>query len=101
MKTKTELLHMLESERDQLRQFGIGRIGLFGSYSRDEQTQTSDIDVLVEFEPGKKTFRNLLGFSEYIETILDRHVDVVTPESMSPYIAPHIKNDISYVQVTR
>ena len=57
--TKQEILDILHQNRFHLKSFGIKRIGLFGSFVRGEQRPESDIDLLVEFEPGKKTFDNL------------------------------------------
>ena len=97
--TKELIQQKVRENKDEIRKFGISRIGLFGSFVRGEQKEDSDIDLLVEFYKGKKTFRNFIGFSEYIESVLGKKVEVLTPESMSPYIAPYIENEIKYVQI--
>ena len=53
MLTASEILKKLKENREKIRKFGVKRIGLFGSYIRNEQKKESDIDVLVEFEKGK------------------------------------------------
>ncbi len=51
----------LQRNKLVLEQYGVNQIGLFGSFVRDEGTADSDIDFLVDFEPGKKTFDNFYG----------------------------------------
>ena len=97
--TSDSILQKIQESGSEIREYGISRVGLFGSFVRGEQKDDSDIDLLVEFYKGKKTFRNFIGFSEYIESILGKKVEVLTPESMSPYIAPYIENEIKYVQI--
>jgi predicted nucleotidyltransferase len=75
---------------DEIRGLGVRRLRLFGSAARDEARQGSDIDVLVEFEPGRKSYRRLLDLAELLEATLGRRVDLVTTESLSPHVGPHI-----------
>ena len=70
------------------------RIGLFGSFVRGEQHLGSDIDFLVEFEPSKKTFDNFIKLSMFLEEALQHKVELVTPESLSPYLGPHILREV-------
>jgi len=93
------ILDAIISEKHTLSSYGVSRIGLFGSASRDELTDSSDIDVLVEFTKGNKTYRNLYNTSELLEKLFSRPVDVVTSQSISPYIKPHILKDIRYVEI--
>ena len=75
---------------------GIKRVGIFGSYVRGEQNKDSDIDLLVEFFEGEKTFDRFMEISYFLEKILNHRIELVTPEGMSPYIAPHIFKEIEY-----
>lgn len=97
---KQQIIEALKQNKNELEKFGVERVGVFGSFVREEQTKFSDIDLLVEFEKGKKTFRNFIGTADFAESILGRKVDLVTQGSLSPYIAPHIKKEIEYVQIT-
>ena len=97
---KNTIIERFQSDKSILKDFGVDRIGLFGSYIRNEQSDGSDIDLLVEFDKDKKTFRNLIALAEYAESIFGKQVEVVTPESLSPYLAPYIKKEVHYVQVT-
>lgn len=57
--TKAQIVKTLKKNDDLLKQHGVKRIGLFGSYARGKQTQSSDIDLIVEF--AKPTYDNLYG----------------------------------------
>ncbi len=97
--SKAQLFALIEQHQDQLRAFGVRRCGLFGSFVRDEQDSQSDVDVLVEFEPGQKTFDNFIHLAFYLEELFGRRVDLLTPESLSPYLAPKIVREVEYVTV--
>ena len=70
---------------------------MFGSFVRGEQTDSSDIDILVEFEPARKTFDNFIRMAFLLEQLLGRRVELVTPEALSPYLKPHILREVEYV----
>lgn len=89
---------MLRAHNKTIAGYGARRIGLFGSFRKGSQTGESDIDLLVEFEPGKKTYSNFIGLTLYLEEILGREVELVTPESLSPYIGPAIVDEAEYVE---
>ncbi len=93
-----DILNLIDTKKDDICKLGITRVGLFGSFSRGEQNPESDIDLLVEFEKKKKSFRNYMNFVRLAESLFGRDVEVVTPESLSPYIAPYIKKEIKYVK---
>ena len=80
----------IESIESELRRLGVRRLALFGSVVREEAGPDSDIDLLVEFEEGTKTYDNFLSICELLEECLGRHVEVVTSEALSPFIGPHI-----------
>lgn len=94
--TKQGILEALREHRQELAAFGVKRCGVFGSYARGQARPDSDIDILVEFEPEKKSFDNFMGLAFYLEELLERTVDLVTTESLSPYIGPHILREVEY-----
>lgn len=96
VQTKEGTLSLLEEHEEQIRGFGVRRLGLFGSFSRGEQDATSDIDFVVEFRGREKTFDNFYRLAVFLEEVLQRPVELVTPESLSPYIGPHILGDVEY-----
>jgi predicted nucleotidyltransferase len=94
--SKDELLTIITDHQKQIRGFGVKRCGVFGSFVRSKQTAQSDIDVLVEFEPNKKTFDNFMRLAQFLEELFVRKVDLITVESLSPYIGPHILQEVEY-----
>jgi predicted nucleotidyltransferase len=88
--SREEVIARLASAEAEIRGLGVRRLSLFGSYGRGEAAQGSDVDVLVEFDPGRKTYDRFLRVSELLEQLLGCPVDVVTTEALSPYIGPHI-----------
>ena len=98
MTNKEYILSALKSQRDKLDSFGIREVGLFGSYVRNEQTEKSDIDLLVDFDPDKETFDNYMAVCELLEQLFrNTKVEVVTKKGLSPYIGPKILNEVQYV----
>lgn len=99
MTTPNRSIEQLETHQSELERFGVRRIGLFGSCLRGEQRADSDVDVLVEFDEDNRKLRNLVELSDYLETNFGRRVEVVTPESLSPYIGPHILREVQYAEI--
>ncbi len=99
IKTKKEITNLLSKNTERLEELGVKRIGLFGSFVRGEQRPHSDVDFLVEFQPRKKTFSNFMGLCFLLEELLGRKVEVVTKESLSPYIGPYILAEVEYVRL--
>ncbi|WP_319508198.1 nucleotidyltransferase family protein [uncultured Methanolobus sp.] len=78
------------------RQNDISFLGLFGSFSRGEQTPNSDIDLLVSFSRGKSLIDHI-RIENDLETLLGTKVDLVTEKSLNPYIAPMVRKDLRRV----
>lgn len=96
IKNKSELFKALVGQEARLREYGVKRCGVFGSFARGKQTDQSDVDILVEFEQGQKSFDNFMRLAFFLEETLGRKVELVTPESLSPYIGPHILSEVEY-----
>lgn len=64
------------------------RCSLFGSFVKEADVDDSDVDILVDFEPEKKTFDNFMVLSFLLEDLFGRNVDLVTTQSLSPHIGP-------------
>ncbi|MBA7551109.1 hypothetical protein ES705_43644 [subsurface metagenome] len=96
---KMDILNKLTDNIRTIRKFGVKRIGLFGSAVRGEMEIESDIDIIVEFEEeeGEK-FSNLINLYFYLQDLLSRKIDLVTPESISPYLAPYILKEVKYIE---
>ena len=89
--------HFLRQHEPELkRRFGVAKIGIFGSFSRGEERPDSDVDVLVTFQKGRKTFDNFMGTKFYLEDLFRRKVDLVTDAALKPLIRDPILQDVVY-----
>jgi uncharacterized protein len=100
IQTKREIFKTISDHSAQLKELGVKRVGLFGSFVRGEQTSESDIDLLVQFEPDKKNFDNFIHLSGLLEDLLHRRVEIITTEALSPYIGPHILSEVEYASLS-
>ena len=96
---KQEVLDALRRQGEAISALGVKRVGLFGSVVRGEQNEGSDVDLLVEFKPGRKTFDSFTQLAFLLEEALGGPVDLVTIESLSPYIGPYILEEVEYVNL--
>ncbi|MFH1463670.1 MAG: nucleotidyltransferase family protein [Pseudomonadota bacterium] len=90
VRTQDEVLSRLAMAEPEIRGLGVRRLAYFGSFARDAARARSDVDLLVEFTPGAKSFDALMALGDRLERLLGRRVDLVTLESLSPYLGPHI-----------
>jgi predicted nucleotidyltransferase len=98
--TEADLLRLIAEHQNEIKQFGVKRCGLFGSYLPEQSTSKSDIDVLVEFERDQKNFGNFMRLAFFFEDLVGRRVDLVTVESLSPYIGPRILEEAEYAALS-
>jgi hypothetical protein len=77
----------------QVRALGVTRLALFGSVLRGDARPHSDVELLVQFAPGAKSYDRFLALSELLEAHLGRPVELVTLEALSPFIGPRILAD--------
>ncbi len=88
-----KVIDILRSHEQEIKKrFAVRRIGLFGSFIRGEETETSDIDILVEFE--EPTFRNFMNLAFFLEDLFGRKVDLLTPEGISHRIRPFVEKEV-------
>jgi hypothetical protein len=93
----TIIAQILRNE-NKIRQLGVIKLGLFGSFLTGQQNENSDIDILVEFQMDKISYDNFINLCFLLDGIFqDRKVDVVTKDSLSPYIGPKILQQVEYV----
>ena len=93
---REEIMQLIRRHDDFLIRHGVRRLGLFGSHVRGEEREDSDIDLIVEFSAGQKTYDNFIELCFFLEDLLGRKVDLLTPEAISPYIRPHIEKEVRY-----
>jgi hypothetical protein len=98
MTTRDYILTTIRTHRSEFSKFGIRNIGLFGSYVRNEQSDKSDIDILIDFDPDKENFDNYMAVYDLIEQLFkNKKIEIVTINGLSPYIGPRILNEVMYV----
>ncbi|MGA9226590.1 MAG: nucleotidyltransferase family protein [Mesobacillus sp.] len=76
--------------------YGVKQIGLFGSYSRGEQKDSSDIDVIVEFNDSQLSFDNYMDLKFYLEDTFQKSVDLVILNDIKPALKPSILGSAKY-----
>ena len=98
MTTKEYILFSIKSFKPELSRFGIINVGLFGSYLKGEQSDQSDIDILIDFEADKENYDNYMAVCDIFEKFFkNERVEIVTKNGLSPYIGPGILKEVQYV----
>ena len=94
MKTFKKIRDVLVKHKDTVRkEFKAEIVGVFGSYSRNEQKKTSDIDILVRFLDGA-TFFDLVGLGEFVEEKLKVKADIVSERAIRPELREQILKEV-------
>lgn len=96
--TKQDIHKRLAENEKAIKEYGVKRIGLFGSYVRNEQKRNSDIDMLVEFEEEKITFDNYMHLKFFLEDVLGSKVDLVILDDLKPQLKPYILKEVEYAK---
>ena len=100
MLTKQDIFKTIQDNKEIIKSFGVTEIGLFGSYVRNEQTETSDIDFLVDYNLEGINLINYMQFCFLLdELFLNKKVEVVTKNGLSKYIGPYILKEVNYVNI--
>ncbi|MCG2725651.1 MAG: nucleotidyltransferase family protein [Elusimicrobia bacterium] len=88
---------ILTQHKDELREkFKVRRIGIFGSYVRDQQRKGSDTDILVEFNEPVSLF-DFMDLENYLGKLIHNKVDLVSKKALKPYIGKQILNEVIYL----
>lgn len=90
--TKSAILQFLSQEKEQFEtRFRIAKIGLFGSYARGEETEHSDIDILVEFYPNTENLSEIKSsLKQFIKTAFEKEVHIAREKYLKPYFREQI-----------
>jgi len=95
MREIDRIMRILKDHKEELeRRFSLKKIGVFGSYTREEQTPESDIDIYVEFDIKNLTFDKYLELIDYLEKLLGRKIDLITKYGVETIRIPYIKEEI-------
>ncbi|MCB0729226.1 MAG: nucleotidyltransferase domain-containing protein [Ignavibacteriae bacterium] len=95
---KEKILKFLNNNKLKLSQdFGVDKIGLFGSYLNNSQNENSDVDILIEVRKEFKKYNYYYELKKFLETNIDKEVDIVYKDAINPLINMEIQKDIVYV----
>ncbi len=98
-KLKSEtIISTIRHNRKRIKSYGVKRIGLFGSFASGRARPGSDVDVIVVFGKGGKTFDNYMDLKFLLEDRLGRKVDLVLLETVKPRLKPYIIPSVKYVE---
>ena len=95
--TKQELTSTIISHQEDIKKYGVKKLGIFGSFVRDEATKNSDVDFYIDFAPEYKTLKNFVGIANLLTSITGRKIEIVTPQSLNKFIGKYILNEVEYV----
>jgi len=93
--SRDEVVSAIRANRQVIERYSVKSLALFGSAARNRLRKNSDIDVLVQFE--KPTWANYIGLKLYLQDLLGREVDVVTPKALKPAARASVEKDLLYV----
>jgi predicted nucleotidyltransferase len=96
---KEVIIKLLTQNKEKIKSFGVLALGLFGSFSQNKQHEGSDVDLLIDFEQGKKTYDNFIGLSFFLEELLGAKVEMVTRQALSKHIGPYILKQVENVPI--
>jgi len=97
MLNKEIICTLLRSKKDEMsKRYGVTRIGLCGSYARDEQREDSDIDIVVELE-SSNAFRSFFGLKIYLESMFEKQVDLGIEHAIKPAVRENMLKSMLYV----
>jgi uncharacterized protein len=94
---KQEIIDIIRNNKPEIvARYGVQKLGLFGSYVRDQQRKRSDIDILVSFSRDIDLF-DFVDLREYLEARLHSKVDLVMETALKPAIGRRILSEVEYV----
>ncbi len=97
MAQREQILETLEELKEEVgNRYKVRRMGLFGSFVRSQESETSDVDILVEFEQGADLL-DLVGLGDFLEEKLGRKVDLVTKKALRPEIRDRVIREVAMV----
>jgi predicted nucleotidyltransferase len=97
MQTKTEVIETIKLNKHRIEaEFGVTKIGVFGSVARGEAKERSDIDIAVEMKSENK-FRNFMALERYLKKLLGKQIDLGIESTLKPSVRAEIKKEIVYV----
>jgi len=97
MYTRDSIIHTLKVHKpDLVSRYPISELGIFGSYSRGDQTAESDIDILVDFDKSIDGFQ-YIRLAHELEDIFDIKIDIVSRKAIKPGYLPYVERNLIHV----
>ena len=94
---RDEVLELLRTHKPVLAQrFGVTGLALYGSFARDQATDDSDVDILVQFKT-PPDWKSYFGAQFYLEDLLGRRVDFAMDEELRAEFRPYVERDLTHV----
>jgi len=91
---KNDIIYKLTQEKESIeKRYKLKIKGIFGSYARGDESEKSDIDILVEFEKGASLL-DMIDIGNYLEERLDNKVDIVSERALRNELKPYIYKDL-------
>src|SRR5690554_6160349 len=91
-----DIITFFKNNKHEFKKYGVNRIGLFGSYAKNQEDENSDIDILVEFKEGNKTFDNYMDLKFYLEDRFNKKVDLVIDGNIKEDLKKEILGSARY-----
>ena len=93
---KDKIIEKLKDKSDDIKKYGVKKIGLFGSYSKGDQKRKSDIDILIELD--QNTFDNYFGVWRLLEKLFNKEIDLVIESTLKSELN-YVKKEAIYVKI--
>lgn len=93
---KKEIIKKIELNKDKLKEKGVKKIGLFGSFAKNKQNKKSDIDILVKLN--NVSFDNYADLLIILENLLKRKIDLVLENKLRPELK-YVKKEAQYARI--
>ena len=94
---RNDVLDLLRTHKPVLAErFGVSGLALYGSFARDQATDRSDVDILVQFGT-PPDWRRYFGAQFYLEDLLERQVDFAMDEELRAEFRPYVERDLTHV----
>lgn len=91
------VFNVIKSHKNEIKtKYDVKKIGIFGSYAKGLQNEESDVDILVEFK--KPSFDKFMELSFYLEELFGKKVDLLTPNSLSPFMKPSVEEEVVWCE---
>ena len=95
----SKILELIQKNADHIKKYGVRKIGVFGSFAKKKQHSKSDVDILVEFNPLRKTFDNYMDLKFFFENLFHRKVDLVMESALKLRIKNRVLSEVVYARL--